>query len=121
MVCWRAVVGEHTHQVLIPPLSSRPSVHRRDRGPASGAANIPAAPEEKTSGGPGGRGHRQRDLLIAESGGVLTAPPDCRSAPGSRDLPCGDVEAVEHVGRRDREDQGRERLLVIVPGGLVPD
>ena len=43
------------------------------------------------------------------SGGALTAPPGGDSAPGFRHLPGGDVEAVEHVGGRDREDQGRER------------
>src|SRR5258708_21274144 len=33
----------------------------------------------------------------------------------------GGVEAVEEVGRRDHEDQSRESLLIVVPGGLVPD
>src|SRR5437764_11316883 len=39
----------------------------------------------------------------------------------ARYLPGGDVEAVEEVGRGDHEDQSRESLLVVVPGGLVPD
>src|SRR5438105_10255551 len=39
----------------------------------------------------------------------------------TRHLPGGGVEAVEEVGRGDHEDQGREPLLVVVPGGLVPD
>jgi len=29
--------------------------------------------------------------------------------------------AIEEVGRGDHEDQGRQRRLVVVPGGLVPD
>src|SRR5258708_16383645 len=33
----------------------------------------------------------------------------------------GGVEAVEGVGRCDHEDQSREALLIVVPGGLVPD
>src|SRR5690242_10689701 len=36
-------------------------------------------------------------------------------------LPGGDVEAVEEVGHPDHEDQGRKSLLVVMPGGLVPD
>src|SRR2546425_2119837 len=36
-------------------------------------------------------------------------------------LPGGDIEAVEEGGCGDHEDQGRESLLVVVPGGLVPD
>src|SRR6266446_10692961 len=36
-------------------------------------------------------------------------------------LPGGGVEAVEEVGRGDHEDQSRESLLVVVPGGLAPD
>jgi hypothetical protein len=36
-------------------------------------------------------------------------------------LPGGDIEAVEEVGGADHEDQGRESLLVVVPGGLLPD
>src|SRR5258708_15238093 len=39
----------------------------------------------------------------------------------ARYLPGGGVEAVEEVGRGDHEDQSRESLLVVVPGGLVPD
>jgi hypothetical protein len=39
----------------------------------------------------------------------------------ARHLPGGGVEAVEEVGRGDHEDQGCEPLLVVVPGGLVPD
>src|SRR5260370_17458149 len=36
-------------------------------------------------------------------------------------MPDGGVEAVEEVGRGDHEDQSRESLLVVVPGGLFPD
>jgi hypothetical protein len=36
-------------------------------------------------------------------------------------LPGGDVEAVEEVGCGDHEDQDRQSLLVVVPGGLVID
>ncbi len=36
-------------------------------------------------------------------------------------LPGGGIEAVEEVGRGDHEDQGRESLFVVVPGGLVVD
>ncbi len=39
----------------------------------------------------------------------------------ARHLSGGGVEAVEEVGRGDHDDQGREPLLVVVPGGLVPD
>ncbi len=40
---------------------------------------------------------------------------------GTRHLPGSGVEAVEEVGGGDHEDDGRETLLVVVPGGLVPD
>jgi drug/metabolite transporter (DMT)-like permease len=59
---------------------------------------------------PGGRSHRC-SLLRAGS----------RSAPRTGRLAGGHVEAVEHVGRRDHEEQGREATLIVVPGGLVPD
>jgi len=36
-------------------------------------------------------------------------------------LPGGDVEAVPDVDAGDGEDQGRQCLLVVVPGGFVPD
>ena len=36
-------------------------------------------------------------------------------------LPGGGIEAVEEVGCGDHKDQGRESLLVVVLGGLVPD
>jgi hypothetical protein len=39
----------------------------------------------------------------------------------ARHLPGGGIEAVEKVGRGDHEDQRRESLLVVVPGGLVID
>jgi O-acetylserine/cysteine efflux transporter len=58
----------------------------------------------------GGRCHRG-SLLFTGS----------RSAPGAGHLPGGHVEAVEYVGRRDHEDQGREAPLIVVPGRLVPD
>src|SRR5207245_8454550 len=46
----------------------------------------------------------------------------CRSAsPLACHLSGGDVEAVPDVDRGDGEDQGRQRRLVVVPGGLVPD
>ena len=60
--------------------------------------------------GPGGRSHRC---------GLLSA--GSRSAPRTGRLAGGHVEAVEHVGRRDHEEQGREATLIVVPGGLVPD
>jgi O-acetylserine/cysteine efflux transporter len=50
--------------------------------------------------------------------GSLRSP---RSAPGAGHLPGGHVEAVEHVGRRDHENQGREAPLIVVLGGLGPD
>jgi hypothetical protein len=39
----------------------------------------------------------------------------------ARHLPGGDVEAVPEVDQGDVDDQGRQRWLVIVPGGLAPD
>jgi hypothetical protein len=47
----------------------------------------------------------------------------CASLPAlaARHLPDGGVETVEEVGRGDHQDQCRESLLVVVPGGLVPD
>jgi hypothetical protein len=39
----------------------------------------------------------------------------------SRHLPGGGVEAIEEVSCGDHENQGREPLLVVVLGGLVPD
>ena len=39
----------------------------------------------------------------------------------ARHLPGGGIEAVEEVGSGDREDQGRQSLLIVVPGGLVVD
>ena len=42
-------------------------------------------------------------------------------APGAGYLPGGGVEPVEHVGRGDRQQQCGEFILVVVPGGLVPD
>src|SRR5439155_24752535 len=51
-----------------------------------------------------------------------TQPPAFRpSSPlDARHLPRGDVDAVPCVDHGDREDEGREPLLVVVPGGLVP-
>lgn len=39
----------------------------------------------------------------------------------ARHLLGGGVEAVEEIGRGDRRDTGGQSLLVVVPGGLVPD
>jgi RNA polymerase sigma-70 factor (ECF subfamily) len=41
--------------------------------------------------------------------------------PLARDLPGGDVDAVEDVHGGDPQDQRGQLLLVVVPGGLVPD
>src|SRR5579863_3519077 len=42
-------------------------------------------------------------------------------SPGAGRLAGDAVEAVEDVGDGDLEDQGGQALLVVVPGGLVPD
>src|SRR5215213_3358030 len=52
---------------------------------------------------------------------TVTAPCGCASPLLARDLPCGDVEPIPDVDTRDSDDQRCECLLVIVPGGLVPD
>src|SRR6266702_390277 len=36
-------------------------------------------------------------------------------------LPGSSAEAREKIGRRGQENQGRQPLLVVVPGSLVPD
>ena len=41
--------------------------------------------------------------------------------PRPRHLLGGDVEAVPYVDQPDLDDQGRQRGLVVVPAGLVPD
>jgi O-acetylserine/cysteine efflux transporter len=58
-------------------------------------------------GRPGGRCHAG-SLLFAESCSALRAS----------HLPGGHVEAIEDVGRRDHEDQGREATHIVVPGRL---
>jgi len=47
-------------------------------------------------------------------------PPGGAQPPAGH-LPGGDVEAVEDGGGGDREDQGGQRRLVVMPGGLIPD
>ena len=36
-------------------------------------------------------------------------------------LPGGDIEAVPDVDRADGDDQGRQRRLVVVAGGFIPE
>jgi drug/metabolite transporter (DMT)-like permease len=119
-----------------------PQVAAGRAGGRGGYQHPGAVPQERQRhrvGGPGGRvgrGHprvhvvlepaqRVRLALLRRAGGrchrgsLLFA--GSRSAPGASHLPGGHVEAVEDVGRRDHEEQGREATLIVVPGHLVPD
>jgi drug/metabolite transporter (DMT)-like permease len=106
-------VGVAAALALTPP--PRPRLARVE--PGLGGERVPCL-----GGDLGGRGFRLHGPLDQQRdhGGVLLYG-GSRSAPGASDLPGGHVQAVEDVGRRDREDQGRQATLIVVPGGLVPD
>jgi O-acetylserine/cysteine efflux transporter len=108
--------GRHRHGGAVPQERQRHQVRGAAAGVGRGRPGVhvvlePAQRVRLTLRRcPGGRGH---------AGSRQCAGPG--SAPRTGHLPGGHSEAVEDVGRRDHEDQGREATLIVVPGGLVPD